>query len=122
MAADTSQNVSCRHVAPSASAPEQDPPAKGWDGWPGTGPLLPPAGNSDHLSPHAWGSHPGLQPDSLSSAPPGGLGLCKDKELLWEQSDSGIPFFFSPFCFAVLSPLLLFLCLLMRSRWEEMPF
>lgn len=47
MAADTSQRVSCRHIAPSASAPEQDPPAKGWDGWPGTGPLLPPVGNSD---------------------------------------------------------------------------
>lgn len=54
--------------------------------------------------------------------PAGGLRLCKDKELLWEQSDSGIPFYSLPLCFSVLSPLLLFLCLLMHSRWEEMPF
>lgn len=34
--------------------------------------------------------------------PAGGLGLCKDTELLWEQSDSGIPFYSPPPNFVLL--------------------
>lgn len=52
---------------------------------------------------------PGAKLSMASAAvlcPAGGLRLCKDKELLWEQSDSGIPFYSPPplFCCSLPPP------------------
>lgn len=61
-------------------------------------------------------------PLSLSSAQPVGSGFARTRSCFGNSLTQESRFILPPLCFAVLSPLLLFLCLLMHSRWEEMPF